>query len=116
MTRFKSAACLIATLILTLPAALAAPPDSPDTAGKKQDNDMDKADGKKFEPFKPEEKISAGTVTIGGQALSYQAIAGTLVVHPKDWDDVPHDPKADKPDKDSAAGGGDGADAKNPTA
>src|ERR1700689_3893927 len=113
MTRFKSAACLIATLILTLPAALAAPPDSPDTAGKKQDNDMDKADGKKFEPFKPEEKISAGTVTIGGQALSYQAIAGTLIVHPKDWDDVPQDPKSDR---DSPAAATEGTDAKNPNA
>jgi len=30
------------------------------------------------------------------QAISYPAIAGTLIVHPKDWDDVPRDPKADK--------------------
>jgi carboxypeptidase C (cathepsin A) len=113
MPRFKLAACLIATLILPLPAALAAAPGSPDTQEKKQDNDTDKADGKKFEPFKPEEKVSAGTVTIGGQALSYQAIAGTLVVHPKDWDDVPQDPKSDK---DSPAPATEGADAKNPNA
>ena len=38
--------------------------------------------------------MSTGTVTIGGQAIAYQAIAGTLIVHPKDWDDVPRDPKS----------------------
>ncbi len=56
----------------------------------------DKAEGRKFEPFKPESVTSSGTVTIDGRAISYQAIAGTLVVHPKGWDDVPHDPNRDK--------------------
>ncbi len=55
--------------------------------------------------------VSNGTVNIGGQRIAYQAVAGTLVVHPKDWDDVPRDPKADK-----GGAPGDDADAKNPTA
>ena len=43
-----------------------------------------------------ESKTSTGSVTIGGQTIAYQAIAGTLIVHPKGWDDVPRDPKAEK--------------------
>jgi carboxypeptidase C (cathepsin A) len=39
-------------------------------------------------PFKPEAHTSDGSVTIGGRKIDYQAIAGTLVVHPKGWDDV----------------------------
>jgi carboxypeptidase C (cathepsin A) len=50
-------------------------------------------------------------VTIGGQSIAYQAIAGTLIVHPKDWDDVPRDPKPER----GPGPGEDGAD-KNPTA
>jgi carboxypeptidase C (cathepsin A) len=108
--------CLAAALALTWSAPFAATPSASDSQDRKSSSDADKADGGKFEPFKPEEKISNGTVTVGGQAISYQAIAGTLIVHPKDWDDVAHDPKADKPDKDAPSAGGDGGDAKNPTA
>ena len=104
-------ACAFAAAALTASASLlAATGGAPD---RKPDGEPDKSDGGKFEPFKPEAITSTGTVTVGGQAIAYQAIAGTLVVHPKDWDDVPRDPKADK-------GGGagpaeEGAD-KNPTA
>jgi carboxypeptidase C (cathepsin A) len=38
--------------------------------------------------FTPEEKVSTGSVLTGGQRIDYRAIAGTLVVHPKGWDDV----------------------------
>jgi carboxypeptidase C (cathepsin A) len=69
-----------------LPLAWAASPDA----------DADKPAAEKFEPFKAESKASTGTVTVGGQTIAYQAIAGTLVVHPKGWDDVPHDPKLEK--------------------
>jgi carboxypeptidase C (cathepsin A) len=60
------------------------------------DDPAEKPDAAQFEPFKPESKTSTGTVAVGGQSIAYQAIAGTLVVHPKGWDDVPRDPKADK--------------------
>ncbi len=70
----------------------------------------DKAPPAKFEPFRPEAKTTTGTVTVGGQAISYQAVAGTLIVHPKGWDDVPRDPKSEKED-----GSGDG-EPKNPVA
>ncbi len=38
--------------------------------------------------FQPSEVTSTGSVTIGGKAVAYRAIAGTLVVHGPGWDDV----------------------------
>jgi carboxypeptidase C (cathepsin A) len=110
MNRYKLGACVGLTLALALPAYLGAAPSAPNPPDKKSDSDSEKPDGGKFQPFKAESVSSTGTVSIGGQAISYQAIAGTLVVHPKDWDDVPRDPKADK----GPAPGDDGD--KNPTA
>ena len=61
-----------------------------------------KADAAKPEQFKPEQQASKGTVTINGNAINYDAFAGTLVVHPKGWDDVPQnadpDPKNKSPE------------------
>ncbi len=91
--------CLLATPLLAAPTA-SSPPDA-SLHAEKPDS------GHPFEPFKPESVSSTGTVTIDGHAISYQAIAGTLVVHPKGWDDVPHDPHPEK--------GEEGAD-RNPTA
>lgn len=51
--------------------------------------------------FQPDEVRSEGSVTINGIAIPYQAIAGTLVVHPRDWDDVPR-PAGEKAGKDDA--------------
>src|SRR6202453_652836 len=116
MNRFKIGAFLAAALALALPAFLAAAPASspPD---RKPDGDAEKSDGGKdggkFEPFKSESVSSNAAVTIGGQSIAYQAIAGTLIVHPKDWDDVPRDPKADRG---PAAAGDEGGEGKNPTA
>jgi carboxypeptidase C (cathepsin A) len=52
--------------------------------------------------FRPAEVASTGTVTIGGKAVTYQAIAGTLVVHGPGWDDVAwrEQAAAPNPDKD----------------
>jgi len=51
----------------------------------------------KIEHFNPEQQASKGSVTIGGNVINYDAFAGTLVVHTKDWDDVPQN--RDKDDK-----------------
>jgi carboxypeptidase C (cathepsin A) len=97
----KTASLLIAALSLAAPAALAADPP------KEKDAERVTSSAK-FEPFTPEEKTSEGSVTIGGRKIDYQAAIGTLIVHPKGWDDVPQDPKAsEKPGDDEA---------KNPTA
>src|ERR1700676_4182619 len=104
---------LAAACVMTLSPSLAAAPGGPRSPDKKPGGDTEKPEGGKFEPFKPEATASTGTVTIGGQAISYQSIAGTFVVHPKDWDDVPRGPKADKG---SAAPAEEGGEAKNPSA
>ena len=48
-----------------------------------------KSEPSKPEHFKPEQQASKGSVTVGGSVVNYDAFAGTIVVHPKDWDDVP---------------------------
>ena len=117
MNRFKIGAFLGVALALALPAFLAAAPASspPDRKpdGDSEKSDGGKSDGGKFEPFKSESVSSNGSVTIGGQSIAYQAIAGTLIVHPRDWDDVPRDPKADRG---NPSGGEEGGEGRNPTA
>ena len=51
--------------------------------------------------FTPNEQKSRGSVTIGGRKIAYQAVAGTLVIHGKDWDDTePLEAAASPPKKD----------------
>ena len=59
------------------------------SSSDKPKSDDGKSDEAKAEHFAPEEHVTSGSVTIGGRKIEYQAIAGTLVVHPKGWDDVP---------------------------
>lgn len=54
--------------------------------------------------FHPEEVRSAGSVIVAGQAIPYEAVAGTLVVHAKEWADTDAiEADADKSDKDKNA-------------
>ncbi len=39
-------------------------------------------------PFQPAAVTTSGSVTAGGTSVSYDAVAGTLLVHAKDWDDT----------------------------
>jgi carboxypeptidase C (cathepsin A) len=52
--------------------------------------------------FHASEVTSTGSVTIGGRTTTYQAVAGTLVVHGPGWDDVAwrEQAAAPNPDKD----------------
>src|SRR5271168_426302 len=70
-------------------------------AQAKEDASATKADAAKAEQFKPEQQASKGSVTVGGAVINYDAYAGTLVVHPKGWDDVPQN--ADKDEKNQPA-------------
>jgi carboxypeptidase C (cathepsin A) len=102
-----------AALALAIPALLAAAP-APNPPDKKPEGDPEKSiSNGVFQPFKAESVTSSGSVTIGGQAISYQAVAGTLIIHPKDWDDVPRDPKTEHA---PPGGGEEGGEARNPTA
>ncbi len=53
--------------------------------------------------FQPESAASEGQVTVEGQSIAYHAVAGTLVVHPKGWDDAVEKAVAAAPDKDKEA-------------
>jgi carboxypeptidase C (cathepsin A) len=98
---------LITLLALLNYAALAASTDTK-SAAPAAIGDSEKA-GSKFEPFRAEAVTSSGSVTVAGRPITYQAVTGTLIVHPKGWDDVPRDPN-DKSSGDNAA------QAQNPTA
>ncbi|MGO9935028.1 MAG: S10 family peptidase, partial [Steroidobacteraceae bacterium] len=111
MSRLRFEAVVVAALAVAFSVPLVAASAAPNPPEAKPVGDS--APDGKFEPFKPEAVSTTGSVTIGGQAIAYQAVAGTLIVHPKDWDDVPRDPKADKS---SAGAADDGGDARNPTA
>jgi carboxypeptidase C (cathepsin A) len=92
MSRHKFTSRLLLALALASCSALAAAAEAPQE--RKAEGESEKAEGHKFEPFRPEAVTTSGSVTIGGKTLSYQAIAGTLIVHPRGWDDVPRDPNA----------------------
>src|SRR5215472_17981799 len=113
MSRSNCTACLAVLVTFLGGSALGATPDVPKAPEHKTDTE---ADGHRFEPFKPESVTTNGSVTIGGRAITYQAIAGTLIVHPKGWDDVPRDPNADKAAVAAAAAGAEGAESTNPSA
>jgi carboxypeptidase C (cathepsin A) len=70
---------------------------APAHAQSKDDAAQSKPPSAKPEGLKPEQQASKGTVTIAGTAIPYDAFAGTVVVHPKGWDDVPQN--EDKDDK-----------------
>src|SRR5689334_4543762 len=53
--------------------------------------------GDRSDELKPEEKTSRGAVTIGGRRIDYAAVAGTLLVHPKDHEEKAEAAMAEKP-------------------
>jgi len=77
-------------LVIAAAAAVAAGKAAPDTNAPDTNVPAPKS---KF--FKPEDKVTQGLVTVEGTTVNYQAIAGTIVVHPKDWDDVEQAPDSD---------------------
>jgi carboxypeptidase C (cathepsin A) len=88
---------VVAALSCAHPSVAHSAPTAPAPAAAKPD---DAKPGDKSEELKPEEKTSKGWVTIGGRRIDYTAIAGTLVVHPKNAEDNPPEPPppGDKPE------------------
>ncbi len=105
MSRHQFTSHLLLAVALTACVRLAVAADPPQE--RKAESGAEKAEAHKFEPFKSESVTSNGSVTVEGHAIAYEAVAGTLIVHPRGWDDVPADP--------NAKGGGEGAE-HNPTA
>ncbi len=113
MTRSNARACLAVLITLGTGAAALAATGTPSSPEHQSEAGADGTAAHHFEPFKPESVTSRGTLTLGGRALTYQAVAGTLIVHPKGWDDVPRDPSTGKAPATSAIEGGE---PPNPTA
>jgi carboxypeptidase C (cathepsin A) len=94
---------MIAALLATQAAPVAAPVAQPPKAeAQKPATKPGAKDQKPSEPlFKPTEVKSTGSVTVGGRRIAYHAVAGTLVVHSKDWTDTDAiEAAAKKADKD----------------
>ena len=86
----KTALLLTASLIVIGGATLAAEP-SPKAANQAQTSRGDEAANASPDQgvlFKPESAASDGTVSVEGQRVDYRAVAGTIIVHPKGWDDA----------------------------
>jgi carboxypeptidase C (cathepsin A) len=86
---------LAAALLATSSATSTAAPPAPHHPKAKATHPPRTEGANKSEPdqpskpfFKPSETRSTGTVTVGGQPIAFDAIAGTLVVHAKEWEDT----------------------------
>ena len=108
MKRILALVMLVA--VCAAPVTFAQPKEQPDNEGKghadKKPDDRKPDEGRYF---KPESVTTSSTVTVEGARVDYDAISGTLIVHPRGWDD-----SAPAPDKE-AKGGGD-EDRGNPSA
>jgi len=65
--------------------ALAAPQKTPHKAPHEQGAAADAAPAGLFQPRSVK---STGSVTVEGHKIAYQAVAGTIIVHPQGWDDA----------------------------
>ena len=69
--------------------------------------------------FKNESANSTGTVTVQGSPIQYDAVAGTIVVHPKGWDDAAaaaYKDAKEKHENEESEESEDNGEKKNPTA
>lgn len=89
--RFYGTFCVLG-LVVFAAAFSAGAEDAPE----KEKDAADKAKPANSGIFKPDAVTNSGSVTVEGTIIEYDAIAGTLVVHPKDWDDVPNDDSEEK--------------------
>lgn len=95
---------MLLAILFTTTTALA---QSKDKQGK-SDETRDALEPGQSRYFKPDSTLTRGTVTVEGRRVDYDAVCGTLVVHPRGWDDA-----APPPDKEHQNGD---ADPGNPTA
>jgi carboxypeptidase C (cathepsin A) len=82
--------------VLLMPFVVLHAADKGDADKKDQDK---KEEPKLPEHFNPEQVDSTGSVSIEGRRIDYEAHTGTLVVHARDWDDVPQNAPKDEDKK-----------------
>jgi carboxypeptidase C (cathepsin A) len=81
---------LIATLSVVATIACA-----DNNANKNQDKDRNKVEPAVAQYFKNDDTGTDSSVTVEGNSVGYHAIAGTIIVHPKGWDDVTQSTEAE---------------------
>jgi len=80
---------VIAALLAVQAAPAAAPAAQPPKAEAQKPAAKPEKPSDPTKPlFQPTEVKSTGSVTVGGRRIPYRAVAGTLVVHSKDWSDT----------------------------
>ena len=84
----KKALLLAACLSLAASAACAAPRSSNATPDSQKPDASASSAPDHGVLFHPESAVSDGAVTVEGRRIDYRAVAGTLIVHPKGWDDA----------------------------
>ena len=87
-----------AGLSLVAGMAMAAEPSTPPAGASKKPEASATAEPNAGVLFAPESVGSEGSVSVEGQTVDYHAVAGTIVVHPKGWDDAAAREKAGAPD------------------
>ncbi|HEY1962613.1 MAG TPA: hypothetical protein VGG69_09355 [Rhizomicrobium sp.] len=91
---------LVATLSVVATIACA------DNGKQQQDKDRSKVEPAVAQYFKNDDTGSDSSVTVEGSSVGYHATAGTIVVHPKGWDDVTQSTEAPPtPETDAAEKG-----------
>jgi carboxypeptidase C (cathepsin A) len=94
-TLLAAAASLVAVPALAAETTPKAPPNQPPKAEAATTSSPNQG-----VLFTPESVSSEGSVAVEGQRVDYHAVAGTIVVHPKGWDDAAWREKQEKSDKD----------------
>lgn len=79
----RAAAVIAALLLPVLSAQAAEKADKAKPAAEAPASALDKGS-----IFHPDSAESEGSVTVAGKRIDYRAVAGTLVVHPRGWDDT----------------------------
>ena len=101
---FAFALATFAMIVQTAPLRAAdAGNGGPDAGGGPQQQRHTHAGGSEEignQTFTAGQQRSTGSVTVNGQRIDYVAYAGTLIVHPRGWSDVPQDQPADEQPRD----------------
>src|SRR5512132_4392156 len=80
---------IVAALLATQIAPAATPVSEPPRAEAQKPGATPSKPAEPAKPlFRPTEVRSTGSVSVGGRKIAYHAVAGTLVVHSKDWSDT----------------------------
>ncbi len=104
--RLVAATCLLALSAGVSFAQGSSPsPTRPDRADKPTGSSTSSPDQGVL--FQPDQRESEGSIAVEGRRVDYRALAGTIVVHPKGWDDAAQREKRAAADADKPGGGSD---------